>query len=99
MTPDQIQQAVQFAAQGRTLREIAHELGVGDSKTVWLALRDRVPARRRGPRGRTDVPDERIVEMVDAGLSWQEIADAVGMSRSGVRARWRRAAKFSGAAY
>jgi len=66
------------------LREIAERVGIRHSKEVWRSIAARVERRRRGPRGRTDVPTELILELIDVeGLSFQETADEVGMSRSG----------------
>jgi DNA-binding Lrp family transcriptional regulator len=95
MIRKQTTRAVRLYERGRTLREIADELGV-DPRTVWRHIRDQVDIRRPGPRGRADVTDEVIVALrgqpgQPPGASWPEIAAEVGMSRTGVRARWLRA--------
>ncbi len=52
----------------------------------WLREADQ-PVRRSGPRGRTEVDTAALLTMRAAGLSWQELAVASGMSRTGVRRR------------
>lgn len=93
MTPQQqAGRAARLYASGRTLREIAEALGIGDSKTVWRAIVGRVDTRRVGPRGRTDITNDQVVELRDElGLSWTAMAAELGMSRTGVRARYLRA--------
>lgn len=80
---------VRLYTKGRTTREIAAEIGI-DAKTVRRILADAAIERRRtGPRGRLDVDTEAILEMRDdLHMSWQEIADAAGMSKTGVRMRY-----------
>ena len=39
------------------------------------------------PAQRADIPTERLQRLRDEGLSYDRIADAVGMSKSGVAAR------------
>ena len=91
MTPRQAARAARRYESGRTLREIAAELG-SDSKTVWRHISGRVDTRRVGPRGRTDITDDQVVELRDElGLSWTQLAAELGMSRTGVRARYLRA--------
>lgn len=73
---------------GATTRETAAKVGVGeDTVRRWLH-EDGVELRPRGPR-ELPVTDDEIRELVGRGWNWVEIADAVGMSRSGVRGRWR----------
>lgn len=80
--------AVRLYRSGHTLREIAERLGV-DQRTIWRVLQGRVESRRVGPRGRTDVTDAEIVESREVDqLSWSEIAEQTGMSRTGVRTRY-----------
>lgn len=81
--------AAAYAA-GATTRELAQVHGVHESTVrAWLAA-EGVVTRRVGP---PDLPvdDAVIVDLVAAGESWSAIAEAVGMSRSGVRGRWLRA--------
>jgi hypothetical protein len=81
--------AIALYQKNMTTREIGDTLRV-NPKTVWrwLAGMD-VARRRRGPRGRTDVPDELIRELIeDFGLSYAEAGEEVGMSKSGVMQRW-----------
>jgi DNA-binding transcriptional regulator WhiA len=50
-----------------------------------------VVRRRRGPRGRVDVPDALLRELRDEErLSFAAIAEVTGMSKSGVRHRFER---------
>lgn len=73
---------------GATTREVGAALGL-DESTVRRALRaNGVERRRLGPRGRTDVQTELLVQLCEEGLTWQEIADEVQMSTSGVRRRY-----------
>jgi hypothetical protein len=67
------------------IREAGPALGI-HPRTVE---RHAASARRRGPRGRTDVDDDLIVRLRDgARLIFDEIAGLVGMSRSPVRRRY-----------
>jgi len=52
----------------------------------WLREAEQ-PVRRPGPQGRTDVDTAALTAMRSAGLSWQALADASGMSRTGTRRR------------
>lgn len=81
-----VAEAARLYRSGLTSRDIAAQLGV-DSTTVirWM---DPHLTRRRGPRGRADVIDEQIVTLVDRGMRFDDVADAVGMSRTGVRKRY-----------
>jgi DNA-directed RNA polymerase specialized sigma24 family protein len=83
--------AVLYVA-GRTLRELAIELG-SDAKTIrqWL-VRAGIQRRRTGPRGRTDVPTDLLVRMREEDFTLAEIARFCSMSRTGVRRRLLRAA-------
>jgi len=75
------------AAAGLTTREVAARLGV-EATTVRRWLREAgQPVRRPGPRGRTEVDTAALITMRAAGSSWQELATASGMSRTGVRRR------------
>jgi len=80
-------QVVSLYAAGLTTREVAARLDV-EATTVrrWLREADQM-VRRSGPRGRTDVDTLTLMSMRAAGLSWQEMARASGMSRTGVRLR------------
>jgi len=69
---------------GLDTRAIAAQLGA-DPRTVARWLGDDV--RRRGPRGRQDVSGRRIAGLRAEGLSYEEIARRVHMSKTGVRKR------------
>lgn len=87
-------EAARLYACGLTAREVAAEVGI-DNTTVLRWVRDdddHGGTRRRGPRGYTDIPDAQIVELRDSyHLGWRALAATVGMSRSGVQARYLRA--------
>lgn len=76
---------------GRTARELATDEGVHESTVRRRLAEAGVALRRVGPRGRVDVATEEIVALRARGESWSAIAALVGMSRSGVMARWRAA--------
>lgn len=83
------QRAARAYRAGATLREVAAERGVHESTVRGWLRAEAVAARRLGPRGRLDVADGLILGLRDVdGLSWQDVADAVGMSKSGVRSRY-----------
>ncbi|MGH8571021.1 MAG: helix-turn-helix domain-containing protein [Gammaproteobacteria bacterium] len=87
MTDPRRAQALAWYRAGQTTYEIAIGLGV-HNRTVagWIGS----DLRRTGPRGRTDVPDELIVRLRDGDrLSFGEVAEAVGMSKTGVIKRYR----------
>lgn len=90
-TPQQQEQAARAYQAGRTLREIAADLGV-DNTTVrrWLSA-EGVTTRRRGQRGRAEALTSRIVDLRDQGWSWVDIAAEVGMSQTGIRKRYAQA--------
>jgi len=87
LTARQTTQAVRLYRKGRTLREIIDELGIRHSKTLWKAIHGKVPTRRRGPRGRVDIPDTEILRLRGLGWSYRQIAARLGMSKTGVRNR------------
>lgn len=83
---ERAQVAALYAA-GLTTREVAARLGIeATSVRRWLREANQ-PVRRPGPRGRTEVDTAALVAMRAAGLSWQVLAVASGMSRTGVRRR------------
>lgn len=81
----EVSQLARAYLRGATVRELAEEHDVHES-TIRRWLGD-VERRQVGPRP-LPVADERIVELRDADVPWQEIAVEVGMSRSGVRRRY-----------
>jgi len=84
-----VQRAADLYAQGRTLRQIGAELGVHWS-TVGERLQSAgIAMRLRGPAARP-ASTQQILERRDQGLTWNEIAEQVGMTVSGVWSRhWR----------
>lgn len=81
-----VAEAARLHRLGLDTRAIGAQLGA-DPRTVARWLGDEV--RRRGPRGRVDVHDARILEMRDRdGLSFGEIARRVKMSKTGARMRY-----------
>lgn len=64
--------------------------GVNQKRILaWMTLAG-VEARPVGSRGRQDVDTELIVELRDTDqLSWRQIADSVGMSKTSVINRYR----------
>lgn len=94
MTKREIARAVRLYRAGRTLREVAAEMELADRSggSLYRHLRGQLPPRRRGPRGRTDVTDAQILELRDElQLAWSEVAEEVGMSKTGVQVRYRAA--------
>lgn len=75
---------------GATMREIAERYDVDEELVRKWLHEDRVPIRSVGPRP-LPVTDAEILDLAAEGLNWQQIADKVGMSRSGVRGRYRKA--------
>lgn len=75
---------------GETTRELAERNKVAESTIRRLLKTEGIERRRSGPRGRLDVSDDEIVRLHFLGLSWQQVADELGMSRTGVRKRWAR---------
>ncbi len=75
-----------YLKDGLTRSQVARTLHVTDHAiTAWLAGH----ARPRGIRPRPDVENRALVLMRDRDqMSWQEIADALSMSRTGVRMRY-----------
>lgn len=78
---------------GLSVREVAKVMDV-DEKTVRRWLGDSL--RRRGPRGRTDVTDARVIALRDQDMNPTDIARATGLSRSAVRKRLARLSETEG---
>jgi DNA-binding CsgD family transcriptional regulator len=81
--------AADLCAQGRTLRQIGAELDVHWS-TVSQQLQRAGITMRRGAPAHT-VSTQQILQLRDQGLTWNEIAEQVGMTVSGVWSPCRRA--------
>lgn len=71
---------------GASFRVLATKYG-STERTIRRHIGIHVKARRTGPP-KAAPTDEEIVALKDAGRSWREVADRVGMSRTGVRARY-----------
>lgn len=77
---------------GDSFRAIAKAAGVHEVTVRRLIHDHGANVRRVGPRGRLDVSDEQIRRLREEdGMSYDGIAAAVGMSRTGVRHRYYRA--------
>jgi transcriptional regulator with XRE-family HTH domain len=84
-----VERAANLYAQGKTLRQIGAELGVSRT-TVSEQLRGAgVTMRRGGPSAHAASTDQ-ILQLRDQGLSWTEVAEKVGMTRSGTWSRYRK---------
>jgi predicted DNA-binding transcriptional regulator AlpA len=83
-----VERAADLYTQGWTLRQIGRELGV-HSSTISQQLRSAgVNMRSGGPQGHP-ASTQQILELRDQGLTWNEIAEQVGMTVSGVWSRYR----------
>jgi IS30 family transposase len=89
-----VARAVELYAEGVPMRLIAHELGVAESTVSRKLRRAGVPTHRAGAK-RAPVTDRDIVRLRMEGKLWREVAAEVGMTMSGVHARYRRM-KLSG---
>ncbi|HWI01716.1 MAG TPA: hypothetical protein VNT27_15420, partial [Propionibacteriaceae bacterium] len=72
------------------MRQIGDELGVHWS-TVSQHLQSAGVAMRRGGPPAHPASTQQILELRDRGLTWNEIAEQVDMTVSGVWSRYRRA--------
>lgn len=77
-------------AKGQTERQLAQHFGV-PRPAIQRALA-RTGTERRPPaynlERRPDVDTAEIVRLRDSGLTWQQVADAVGLTTGGVRRRY-----------
>jgi DNA-directed RNA polymerase specialized sigma24 family protein len=85
-----IDRAADLYYQGWTLRQIGAELGLTESTVSDQLRRAGVTMRPPGPHAYLASTDQ-IVELRDQGLTWNEIAEHVDMTVSGVWSRYRRA--------
>lgn len=85
ISPEQVAEWRRLYADGATLREIAAEAGVSD--TTVLGYVGRAVTRRRGPRGRTDITVQRILDAIAEHGSQRAAAEALGVSRTLLRSR------------
>ena len=84
-----VKRTADLYAQGWTLRQIGAELDVHWAKVSEQLRRAGVTMRRGAPA--YPASTQQILELRDQGLSWAEIAEMVGMTRSGAWSRYRRA--------
>jgi hypothetical protein len=85
-----VERAADLYTQGWRLRQIGGELGVSQA-TVGHQLRQAgVTIRRSGPPAHPATTDQ-ILQLREQGLSWAEVAEESGMTRSGAWSRYRRA--------
>ena len=87
ISPEQVAEWRRLYADGATLREIAAEAGVSD--TTVLGYVGRAVTRRRGPRGRTDITVQRILDAIAEHGSQRAAAAALEVSRTLLRTRLR----------
>ncbi len=85
-----VERAADLYAQGWTVRQIGAELGVHWSTVSQQLQRAGVTMRRGGPPAHPAFT-EQILELRDQGLTWNEIAEQLGMTVSGAWSRYRRA--------
>src|ERR1035441_2031729 len=78
------QQAITLRRAGRSRREIKALLGIGSNATLDRALRGEPPPEwTRRPRAKDDL-HARARELREQGLDYEEIAGALGVSKSSV---------------
>ena len=85
-----VERAAELYAQGWTLRQIGAELGVHWATVSQQLHHAGVTMRRGGPPAHP-ASTEQILQLRDQGLTWNEVAEQVGMTVSGVWSRYRRA--------
>jgi lambda repressor-like predicted transcriptional regulator len=84
-----VERAAELYAQGWTLRQISTELGVHWATVSQQLHHASVPLRRGAPAHPAST--QTILELRDKGLTWNQVAQQVGMTASGVWSRYRRA--------
>ena len=78
------EQAIALRRAGRSRREIKEILGIGSNQTLNEALRGEPPPEwTRRPRAKDDL-HARARELREQGLDYEEIAAALGVSKSSV---------------
>jgi predicted DNA-binding transcriptional regulator AlpA len=85
-----LQRAADLYVAGWTLRQIGAELDVHWATVSQHLQRAGVTLRRGGPRAHR-ASTQQILELRDQGLTWNEVAEQVGMTVSGAWSRYRRA--------
>jgi hypothetical protein len=84
-----LERAANLYAQGWTLRQIGAELSLTETTVSDQLRRAGVTMRRGVPP--LPASTQQILELRDRGLSWNEVAEHVGMTVSGAWSRYRRA--------
>ena len=84
-----VKRASDLYAQGWTLRQIGAELGVHWSTVCQHLQRAGISVRSVSPPAHP-ASTQQILELRDQGLGWNEIAEQVDMTVSGVWSRYRR---------
>jgi hypothetical protein len=84
-----VRHAADLYTEGRTLRQIGAELGVHWSTVGQQLQRAGITMRRGAPAHPAST--QQILELRDQGLTWNEVANQVDMTVSGVWSRYRRA--------
>jgi predicted transcriptional regulator len=85
-----VKRAADLYTQGWTLRQIGAELGVHWSAVSQQLQSAGVAMRSAGPAAHP-ASTQQIVILRDQGMTWDEIAEQVGMTASGVWSRYRKA--------
>jgi hypothetical protein len=83
-----VERAADLYAQGRTLRQIAADLGVTETTVSEHLRRAGVTMRRGAPPHPAST--QQIVELRDQDQSWTEVAEKIGMTRSDAWSRYQR---------
>ena len=79
---------------GRTLKQVAAQLGVNPTTVYYHLRRQDVTLRPTGVRGLRRMPTTQRIEQLRAqGLTWAQVAEQVGMSVDGVKHRIYRSRK------
>lgn len=73
---------------GQTERQLAASFGVPRPAIQRSLSRTGTERRPPGLERRDDVDTAKVVELRNSGLTWQQVADAVGMTTGGVRRRY-----------
>jgi hypothetical protein len=89
-----VKRAADMYAQGWTLRQIGAELGVPLTAVGHRLRRASVTMRRSGPTAHP-ASTQQILELREHGLTWNEVAEQVGMTVSGAWSRYRKAGRQS----
>jgi predicted DNA-binding transcriptional regulator AlpA len=84
-----VERAADLYAEGWTVRQIAAELNLSRTTVSEQLRRAGVTMRRGAPAHSAST--QQVLELRDQDLSWTEVAEQVGMTRSGAWSRYRKA--------